>query len=65
MKVIWFQSDSANIDLGKRVFASGMTYVALSRVRTIEGIRLLRPLNKFDVIENKAVLNFYKKHQLI
>ena len=57
--------DSANIDLGKRVFASGMTYVALSRVRTIEGIRLLRPLNKFDVIENKAVLDFYKKHQLI
>ena len=42
-----------------------MTYVALSRVRTIEGIRLLRPLNKFDIIENKAVLDFYKKHQLI
>lgn len=37
--------DAAEIDLG-RPFAPGMGYVALSRVRTLEGIRLLGLNNK-------------------
>ena len=52
--------DKAYIDMGKKVFASGMTYVALSRLRTIEGLSLLRPLRKDDIIRDQEVINFYR-----
>ena len=52
--------DKAYIDMGQRVFAQGMTYVALSRLRTIEGLSLLRPLRKNDIIRDEEVINFYR-----
>lgn len=52
--------DKAYIDMGNKVFASGMTYVALSRLRTIEGLSLLRPLRKDDIIRDEQVINFYR-----
>ena len=52
--------DKAYIDMGKKVFAQGMTYVALSRLRTIEGLSLLRPLRKDDIIRDQEVINFYR-----
>lgn len=37
------------IDLGRGAFAAGQTYVALSRCRHLEGIRLVQPLRPRDI----------------
>lgn len=48
--------DNIVIDFGnKRVFGEGMVYVALSRCRTYEGIRLVRPLNFSDIHLNLEI----------
>ncbi len=41
--------DSVEIDLGRGAFAPGQTYVALSRARSMETLRLTRPLSPRDV----------------
>lgn len=41
--------DAVEIDLGRGAFAPGQTYVALSRARAMESIRLARPLSPRDV----------------
>ncbi|MET0182130.1 MAG: DEAD/DEAH box helicase [Caulobacterales bacterium] len=41
--------DSVEIDLGRGAFAPGQTYVALSRARSMDGLRLTRPLTQRDV----------------
>ena len=40
-KVQGLSLDAAVIDLGPKVLEDGMAYVALSRVRTLEGVALL------------------------
>lgn len=52
--------DRAMIDFGRGCFLSGQAYVALSRVKTIEGIGFLRGFSYSDVITDKRVQNFYK-----
>ena len=47
--------DSVEIDLGRGAFAPGQTYVALSRARSMETLRLTRPLSPRDVQVDPAI----------
>lgn len=49
------------IDLDKGSFAHGMTYVALSRCKTLEGIILSRKVTKEDIILDNRIIEFYSK----
>ncbi|BDI24166.1 ATP-dependent RecD-like DNA helicase [Herbiconiux sp. L3-i23] len=50
--------DAAVIDLGTRVFSAGQTYVALSRLTSIDGLYLTRPLRPSDIIVDRDVIRF-------
>lgn len=52
--------DQVNIDLSTGAFASGQVYVALSRCRTLSGIRLKRPIKINDVRCDPAIKRFYE-----
>ena len=48
------------IDLDRGSFAPGQTYVALSRVTSLEGLFLTRPINISDILfNNKLSLSFF------
>jgi hypothetical protein len=51
--------DNIFVDLGNRAFASGQTYVALSRCPTLDGIRLERPITSKDIYIDEEIRNFY------
>lgn len=53
--------ESAIVDLGQRSFAPGQTYVALSRISTIDGLYLSRPLRPSDVIVDEHVQRFMSR----
>ncbi len=50
--------DRAIIDMGSGAFASGQTYVALSRVRAMDGLTLLRPITRQDISVDPVVTSF-------
>ncbi|MEO8907420.1 MAG: AAA family ATPase [Microbacteriaceae bacterium] len=50
--------DSAIIDLGARAFSPGQTYVALSRLTSLEGLYLTRPLRPSDIMVDDDVRRF-------
>lgn len=58
--------EKVDIDIGRGAFASGQTYVALSRCTSFEGIRLKVPIKKHDIRADPRIYKFltgfaYKK----
>lgn len=49
-----------NIDLTGGAFVGGQTYVALSRCRSLEGIRLKQDIRRTDIFVNPFVVRFSK-----
>jgi ATP-dependent exoDNAse (exonuclease V) alpha subunit len=56
--------DSVCVDLGTGAFASGQTYVALSRARSIAGLTVRRPLNQSDFMADMRVSEFHQQYDL-
>lgn len=52
--------DSAEIDIGNNVFAPGQTYVALSRVKSLDGL-YLRSFQPQSIRSNPKVCTFYNQ----
>jgi len=52
--------DAAIIDLGPRAFSAGQTYVALSRITSLDGLYLTRALRPDDVIVDTNVTRFMR-----
>lgn len=50
--------DAAVVDLGTRAFSPGQTYVALSRLTSLDGLYLARPLVPGDIIVDPHVRRF-------
>ncbi len=55
--------DKVIVDLGTGSFASGQTYVALSRCTTFEGVVLKKPIKKSDVRVDWRVQKFLEQYQ--
>ena len=53
--------DFCVMDIGKNIFACGQTYVALSRVKNIDGL-YLTGFDPYKIMINKQVKEFYQKH---
>ena len=53
--------DRMILDLSRGTFAAGQLYVALSRVRTLDGLYLTRPVKYTDIKKDDEVLAFTSK----
>lgn len=53
--------DSICLDIGRGAFASGQTYVALSRARSLNGVYLKKPLNVKDIKTDTRICTFFDK----
>ena len=55
--------DNVIIDIGRGAFAHGQTYVALSPCTSLEGIVLIKPLQKKDIWTDFKVVDFLTRYQ--
>lgn len=49
----------ATVDLGKGAFGAGQVYVALSRLQSLDGLSLVKPLNQRSIIVDPGVARFH------
>jgi ATP-dependent exoDNAse (exonuclease V) alpha subunit len=54
--------DNLTVDFGIDAFADGMVYVALSRLTSLDGLTLVRPVQHGDVKVSRKALQFINKH---
>ena len=54
--------ESCSIDLGHGAFATGQTYVALSRCKTLNSVNLYQELNERDALVDSAIKDFHEKN---
>lgn len=52
--------NTATLNFGNYVFAPSIVYVGLSRLTSIDGLTLSRPLRESDIIIDDRVINFHK-----
>ena len=57
--------DSVHIDLGRGAFATGQTYVALSRCRSLDNLSLAKPLRPYDIRVDKCVMNWLENSNVL
>ena len=50
--------ENVKIDLGTGTFANGQLYTALSRCKSMEGLRLVRKIKLKDIIKDQRVSDF-------
>jgi ATP-dependent DNA helicase PIF1 len=53
--------DEALIDFGRIALSHGEAYLALSRVRSLNGLYLTRRVRKEDLMENESFVKFFKE----
>ena len=57
--------ENVYLDMGRGSFTHGQSYVALSRVKELNGLYLKEPIKKEDIIFDDAIYDFTRKHSLI
>lgn len=55
--------NKAIIDIGKSIFTSGQTYVALSRCTSLEGMTLKKPIQKKHIWTDYHIIQFLTQYQ--